>query len=70
MNKFKELLEQHRGLAEKIHKDTKVRKASITKYKSWEVTPNFENKLKIYEFLLDYRLINPEETSIEQLFNS
>lgn len=66
--KFRELLETNRGLAEKIHKDTGIRKATITNYKSWETTPNFKYKLEIYETLLDYRLINPDEVSIQQLF--
>lgn len=66
--KFKELLDKNYWLGQKIHEDTSIQNASITKYKNGKM-PWFNNKIKIYEALLDYRLINPDETSIEELFS-
>lgn len=66
MKKFKELLENNHWLAIDIHRETGIMNATLSKYKGW-VVPWFKNKVKIYEYLLDIKMIK-WDTHIDDFF--
>lgn len=68
--KITEILDNNKGLSDTIANELWVRRQTLYNWKTWKTDPKFEYKKDIYELLLDYKLIDPEETSITQLFES
>lgn len=66
--KFEEILKENRGLSEALQRELNISRTVINNLRDPNVKSNFTNKKNVYEVLLDYKLINPDETTITELF--